>query len=71
MTNDDPYDYPRCEICAYAIGAKCTHPGPVKMGESYMSWPRTSYDSYCDKFTKDEEALRTIREFCRGGEGHG
>jgi hypothetical protein len=59
----DPLDYPRCEICVYCAAAdKCTHPGPVKMGWSYMR-PAGNYDSFCDKFQKDEAALRLLHKW--------
>ena len=60
MLVSDPYDYPRCEICRYCEGAnKCTFPGTVKMGYDYMK-PAGAYDSYCDKFEKDQASLDWI-----------
>lgn len=60
---NDPYDYPRCEICRYCQGPnKCTHPGPVKMAYPDMK-PAGNYDSYCiDGYEKDEESLRRVHE---------
>lgn len=64
---NDPYDYPRCEICKHAKGAACGHPGPVKMTWAYMSWPNTNYDSCCDKYERDAAALRRVHALADRG----
>lgn len=65
MMSTDPYDYPRCEICTYCAGPnRCTYPGEVTMSYAHMV-PAGHYDSYCDKYKSDSQALVRVHKLAR------
>lgn len=66
VTEENPYAYPRCEICTHAQwGGTCDLPTrPVKWDPHREAryWPVTAYSDLCDQYALNQAALDHITD---------